>query len=67
MPSLSFSNGALMARQISNDLTTRPVFELLTDALTRNSLVQIQLELTAEQDSGTVLSYSHLVQVSNVP
>lgn len=67
LPGSGLSNGALMARQISNDLATRPVFELLPDALTRNSLVQIQLELTSEQDSGTVLSYSHLVQVSNVP
>lgn len=67
VPGSGLSNGALMARQISNDLATRPVFELLPDALTRNSLVQIQLELTSEQDSGTVLSYSHLVQVSNVP
>ena len=67
LPGTGLSNGALMARQISNDLSTRPVFELAPDALTRNSLVQIQLELTAEQDSGTVLSYSHLVQVSNVP
>lgn len=67
LPGSGLSNGALMARQISNDLTTRPVFELAPDALTRNSLVQIQLELTSEQDSGTVLSYSHLVQVSNVP
>ncbi|WP_348729918.1 prepilin-type N-terminal cleavage/methylation domain-containing protein [Rheinheimera texasensis] len=67
LPGSGLSNGALMARQISNDLATRPVFELAPDALTRNSLVQIQLELTSEQDSGTVLSYSHLVQVSNVP
>lgn len=67
LPGSGLSSGALMARQISNDLATRPVFELLPDALTRNSLVQIQLELTSEQDSGTVLSYSHLVQVSNVP
>lgn len=67
VPGSGLSNGALMARQISNDLATRPVFELAADTLTRNSLVQIQLELTSEQDSGTVLSYSHLVQVSNVP
>ncbi len=67
LPGSGLSNGALMARQISNDLATRPVFELAPDALTRNSLVQIQLELTAEQDSSTVLSYSHLIQVSNVP
>lgn len=67
VPGSGLSNGALMARQISNNLATRPVFELAADTLTRNSLVQIQLELTSEQDSGTVLSYSHLVQVSNVP
>ncbi len=67
VPGGGLSNGALMARNISNNLTSQPVFVLAPDALTRNSLVQIQLELTAEQDSGTVLSYSHLVQVSNVP
>ncbi len=67
LPGSGLSNGALMARNISNDLTSQPVFVLAPDALTRNSLVQIQLELTAEQDSGTVLSYSHLVQVRNVP
>lgn len=67
VPGSGLSNGALMARQISNNLTSQPVFVLAPDALTRNSLVQIQLELTSEQDSGTVLSYSHLVQVSNVP
>ena len=67
VPGSGLSNGALMARQISNNLASQPVFELAADTLTRNSLVQIQLELTAEQDSGTVLSYSHLVQVSNVP
>ncbi|WP_031568145.1 PilW family protein [Rheinheimera texasensis] len=67
VPGSGLSNGALMARQISNNLASQPVFELAADTLTRNSLVQIQLELTSEQDSGTVLSYSHLVQVSNVP
>lgn len=67
VPGSGLSNGALMARNISNNLTSQPVFVLAPDTLTRNSLVQIQLELTSEQDSSTVLSYSHLVQVSNVP
>ncbi len=67
VPGSGLSNGALMARNLVNNLSTQPLFVLAPPALTRNSLVQIQLEMAAAQDAGTVLSYSHLVQVSNVP
>lgn len=67
VPGSGLSNGALMARNLVNNLNTQPLFVLAPPALTRNSLVQIQLEMAAAQDAGTVLSYSHLVQVSNVP
>lgn len=67
VPGSGLSNGARMARNLVNNLSTQPVFVLAPPALTRNSLVQIQLEMAAVQDAGTVLSYSHLVQVSNVP
>lgn len=67
VPGSGLSNGALMARDIVNNLNTQPMFVLASPALTRNSLVHIQLELASAQEAGTVLSYNHLVQVSNVP
>lgn len=67
LPGSGLSNGALMARQIVNNLSAQPLFTLSAPALTRNSLVQIQLEMASNDDPSTILSYSHLVQVSNVP
>lgn len=67
LPGSGLNNGALMAQQVRNDLNAQPVFVLAEPGLTRNSMLRIELVLASDADADTLLTYSQLVQVSNVP
>ena len=67
VPGAGLTGGEQLAADISNDLATQPVFTLAPPALSRNSLIQLDLLLRSNLDPDVTLDHSYLLQVNNVP
>lgn len=67
MPGSGLSGGSVMATGVVNNVSSQPVFAIAAASLQRNAMINIWLRFASSNDSATVLSFHHIVQVQNVP
>lgn len=67
MPGSGLSGGSLMATGILNNVASQPVFSIAAASLQRNAMINMWLRFASSNDTATVLSFHHIVQVQNVP